>query len=273
VRPLAVVRGAGDLATGVGRRLQVCGFSVVHLEIPAPTVIRRRVAFASAVYQERITVEGVEAALARDVEAARAHLIDGMVAVLVDPAADSIASLRPLLVVDAILAKRNLGTHRRMAPRVVALGPGFVAGLDVHAVVETCRGHDLGRVITEGAARPDTGIPGDVGGLRDERLLRAPRGGTFRPVREIGDIVRAGDVVAEVEGAPVPARTGGVLRGLLYPGLTAREGQKVGDVDPRGEPSLCFTISDKANAVAGGVLEAALRAGLVRSLAMTSVPE
>jgi xanthine dehydrogenase accessory factor len=239
---------------------------VVHLETDAPTAIRRKVAFASAVYQGSVAVEGVEALLARDVAGARAILGQEKVAVLVDPDAASLAALRPVLVVDAILAKQNLGTRRDMAPRVVALGPGFVAGSDVHAVVETCRGHDLGRVITSGAARPDTGVPGAIEGFDVERLLRAPQAGTFRPAREIGDSVGAGDVVADVNGAPVRAAIGGVLRGLLHPGLPVREGQKVGDIDPRGERPLCFTISDKANAVAGGVLEAALREDAVRSL-------
>ena len=266
MKPTAVVRGAGDLATGVGRRLHLCGFSVVHLETSAPTVIRRSVAFASAVFQERITVEGVEAVLARDVASARVLLGQGRVAVLVDPDGASIGALRPLLVVDGILAKRNLGTHRDMAPRVVGLGPGFVAGVDVHAVVETCRGHDLGRVLTSGGAASDTGVPGTIEGFGPERLLRAPRAGSFGPAKEIGDPVRAGEVVAEVDGAQVRAAIGGVVRGILYPGLAVREGQKVGDVDPRGLRSLCFTISDKANAVAGGVLEAALREDTVRSL-------
>ena len=266
MKPVAVVRGGGDLATAVGRRLHLCGFSVVHLEAPAPTVIRRCVAFATAVFQERITVEGVEAVLARDVEAARALLRQGKVAVLVDPDGVSIGDFRPVLLVDAILAKRNLGTRRDMAPRVVALGPGFVAGADVHAVVETCRGHDLGRVITSGAAAPDTGIPGPIEGFGIERLLRAPRAGTFRAVKAIGDSVQAGEAVAEVAGAPIRAAIGGVVRGLLHPGLPVREGQKVGDIDPRGLRSLCFTISDKANAVAGGVLEAALSEEAVRSL-------
>ncbi len=269
MRPIAVVRGAGDLATAVGRRLHLCGFSVVHLETAAPTVIRRAVAFASAVFEGAITVEGVDAELARDVAGARALLDQRKVSVLVDPAATSIAALRPRLVVDAILAKRNLGTHRDMAPRVVALGPGFVAGSDVHAVVETCRGHDLGRVIVQGAAKPDTGIPGTIGGFGLERLLRAPRAGVFRTLREIGDAVRAGEAVAQVEGEPVRAEIAGVVRGLLRPGLTVHADQKIGDVDPRGDRALCFTISDKANAVAGGVLEAALRDEAIRSLVVT----
>jgi len=266
MKPIAVIRGAGDLATAVGRRLHVCGFSVVHLEIARPTVIRRTVAFASAVFQDRITVEGVEAVLARNVAVARSLLEQKEVAVLIDPEGASIESFRPVLVVDAILAKRNLGTRLDMAPRVVALGPGFEAGVDVHAVVETCRGHDLGRVYVSGSARPDTGVPGTIEGVGADRVLRAPVDGTFRPAMEIGAMVQAQDLVAEVNGAPIRSTIGGVLRGILYAGLPANRGQKVADVDPRGDGSLCFTTSDKANAVAGGVLEAAFHERAVRSL-------
>lgn len=266
MRPVAVVRGAGDLATAIGRRLHLCGFSVVHLEIARPTVIRRSVAFASAVFEGRISVESVTAVLARDASEASAILREGQIAVLVDPEAKSIGVLSPALLVDAILAKRNLGTTRDQAPCVVAVGPGFTAGVDAHAVVETCRGHNLGRVYFEGAALPDTGIPGEIAGAGSERLLRAPCAGVFLPRRAIGEFLRAGDPVGEVASEPVRASIDGVLRGILYPGLDVQEGQKVGDVDPRGERELCFTISDKANAVAGGVLEAALRSEAIRPL-------
>ncbi len=272
MKPLAVIRGAGDLATAAGRRLHLCGFHVVHLEIARPAAIRRSVAFASAVFEARITVEGVTAILARDEAEARAILLEGHVAVLVDPVARSIATLHPVLVVDAILAKRNLGTARAMAPCVVALGPGFTAGVDAHAVVETCRGHDLGRVYVSGSAIPDTGVPGEIRGVDVQRVMRAPRDGTFRPLKEIGDGVRTGEAVADVEGTEIHASIDGVLRGILYGGLAVHRGQKVGDVDPRGERSLCFTISDKANAVAGGVLEAALRAEAVRALVVPGWP-
>jgi len=266
MKPIAVVRGAGDLATAAGRRLYLCGFSVAHLEIAQPTVIRRTVAFASAVFRGRVTVEGVEAVLAPDVAAARWLLEQGRVAVLIDPEAASIESLRPVLVVDAILAKRNLGTRLDMAPRVVALGPGFEAGVDVHAVVETCRGDDLGRVYTSGGARPDTGVPGTIGGVGAERVLRAPAEGTFRPAKDIGEMVQPQELVAEVDGVPLRSTIGGVLRGILHCGLPVLRGQKVADVDPRGDASLCLTTSDKANAVAGGVLEAAFRESAGRSL-------
>ncbi len=265
MKQLAVVRGAGDLGTAVGRRLHLCGFSVIHLEIARPAVIRRSVAFAAAVFEGRATVEDVTAVLARDTSEARAILSHG-VAVLIDPEAESLRALRPVVVVDAILAKRNTGTTRAMAPCVVGLGPGFTAGVDVHAVVETCRGHDLGRVITSGTALPDTGIPGTIGGAGAERVLRAPCAGVFRPSKAIGDRVRAGDLLAEVGEAPIRSSIDGILRGVLYPGLSVSKGQKVGDVDPRGDRESCFTISDKANAVAGGVVEAVLRAQDVRAL-------
>jgi xanthine dehydrogenase accessory factor len=261
VKPMAVIRGAGDLGTAVGRKLLQNGFRVVHLEIAEPLVVRRAVAFASAIFDGGVVVvEGVTARLAAGVDEARAIAESGDVAVLVDPGAASLPALQPVVLVDAILAKRNTGTLREMAPLVVGLGPGFVAGLDVHAVVETCRGADLGRVITEGAARPDTGIPGEIEGVTVERVLRASRAGTFRAAKRIGDAVRAGDPVAESGGEAVRASIAGVLRGILHSGLTVRSGQKVGDVDPRGDRSLCFRISDKANAVAAGVLHAAFRA-------------
>ncbi|MGE5179161.1 MAG: selenium-dependent molybdenum cofactor biosynthesis protein YqeB [Bacteroidota bacterium] len=261
MKPMAVIRGAGDLGTAVGRKLLQNGFRVVHLEIAEPLVVRRTVAFASAIFDGgTATVEGVAARLAADADDARAITEAGDVAVLIDPGAASLPALEPVVLVDAILAKRNTGTRRAMAPFVVGLGPGFTAGVDVHAVVETCRGADLGRVITEGAARPDTGIPGEVGGVTAARVLRASRAGTFRALRYIGDPVRAGDPVAESGGEVVRPTIAGVLRGILHSGLTVRSGQKVGDVDPRGDRALCFRISDKANAVAAGVLHAVFRA-------------
>ena len=261
MKPMAVIRGAGDLGTAVGRKLLLNGFRVVHLEIAEPLVVRRAVAFASAIFEGgTATVEGVAARLAADADGARAIADTGDVAVLIDPGAGSLPALEPVVLVDAILAKRNTGTRRIMAPFVVGLGPGFTAGVDVHAVVETCRGADLGRVILSGSALPDTGIPGEIGGMTVERVLRAPRAGTFRATRSIGDTVCAGDAVAESGGEAVRTSIAGVLRGILHSGLTVRSGQKVGDVDPRGDRSLCFRTSDKANAVAAGVLHAVLRA-------------
>ena len=256
-RPLALVKGAGDLATGVALRLRSAGFSVVMTETAAPTAVRRTVAFSEAVYDGYATVEGVRASLAADAGEARRVVGRGEVAVVVDPAAAIRGDLNPALLVDAVVAKRNLGTSIADAPAVVALGPGFVAGRDAHAVIETCRGHSLGRVIKEGSALPNTGVPGDIGGHTAARVMRAPCDGVVNEVLPICAEVRTGDVVATVGGVPVRAAVDGVLRGLLRPGTRVTEGTKMGDVDPRASLAHCHLVSDKALAVAGGVLEAA----------------
>lgn len=255
---LVVIRGAGDLATGIAHRLWRSGFPVVTLEVARPTVVRRTVALAEAVYTSEVTVEGMRGCLVADVAGARAALKDHTVPVLIDPEAESINELRPEVLVDAIIAKRNLGTRRGMAPVVIGVGPGFTAGEDVDAVVETLRGHYLGRVLLQGAALPDTGVPGEVMGYAEERVLRVPPGaaGTWEPLITIGDLVAAGQTVAYAGGREVQSRIAGVVRGLLRAGLEVWPGMKVGDVDPRADKNLCFTISDKARAVGGGVLEA-----------------
>ncbi len=255
--PLALIRGAGDLASGVAVRLWRAGFAVVMTEIAEPTPVRRTVAFAEAVYAGRTDVEGIEGVKTADAADAVRATRRGAVAVVVDPDATLKHDLEPCLLVDAIMAKRNLGTRIGDAPAVIALGPGFVAGRDVHAVIETRRGHTLGRVIREGEALPNTGVPGEVGGRAEERLLRAPCAGVFAATARIGDILAPDQAVGRVGDAPVRARIPGVLRGLLRPGLDVREGTKLGDVDPRGRPEHCSLVSDKALAVAGGVLEAA----------------
>lgn len=254
---MALVKGAGDLATGVGLRLLRAGFAVVHTEVAHPTMVRRTVSFAEAVYEGTFKVEGVAAVLVSDAAEVRQAWGGGAVPVLVDPQAAVREALAPDVVVDAIVAKRNLGTARGDAPTVIALGPGFSAGDDCHAVVETMRGHTLGRVIWRGEALPNTGVPGEVGGRSAERVLRAPARGSLSPRAVIGERVKAGQVVAEVAGVPVAAEIDGVLRGLARPGLDVSPGMKIGDVDPRAEPAHCFTVSDKALAIAGGVLEAA----------------
>ena len=255
---LILIKGAGDLATGVGWRLHQCGFPVVMTETARPTTVRCTVAFSPAVYQGSAVVEGVAARLAKDAEEARAIALGGEVAVAVDPEGALVRALRPDVLVDAILAKRNLGTRITDAPVVIALGPGFCAGEDCHAVVETKRGHDLGRVLYQGRAIPNTGIPGIVAGVGAERVIRACRDGIWEPVAHIRQLVKQGDLLATVEGEPVCAAISGVVRGLLPAGTPVTRGMKSGDIDPRGVVDYCDTISDKARAVAGGVLEAAL---------------
>lgn len=255
---LVVIKGGGDLATGVAHRLHRAGMQVVVTELAQPTVIRRAVAVASAVYEGQVEVEGMVARLVASDDEIRAALALGQVPVVIDPQGEVITRLRPTVVVDAIMAKRNTGTRITDAPIVIGLGPGFTAGVDVHAVIETNRGHNLGRVILSGSAEPNTGIPGPTMGYTIERVLRAPCEGLFKGERRIGDPVEAGEVVASVAGQPVVANISGVLRGLLADGVLVRAGMKVGDVDPRGVREHCFTISDKARAIGGGVLEAIL---------------
>jgi xanthine dehydrogenase accessory factor len=255
---LVVIKGGGDLATGVAHRLHRAGMPVVVTELAQPTVIRRAVALASAVYEGQVEVEGLVARLVESDREIRAALAEGQVPVVIDPLAKVIPRLRPPVVVDAIMVKRNTGTSITDAPIVIGLGPGFTAGVDVHAVIETNHGHNLGQVILAGRAEPHTGVPGPTAGFTVERVLRAPCEGTFTGERRIGDAVEAGEVVASVAGEPVVARISGVLRGLLADGLFVKVGMKMGDVDPRGVREHCFTISDKARAIGGGVLEAIL---------------
>ena len=252
------VRGAGDIATGIAFRLHKSGFSVVMTDLPQPTSIRRTICFSEAIIKGETKVEDITARLAKRAEEAREILQRGEIAVIADPTGVIAKQLEPVAVVDAILAKKNLGTKISDAPIVIAAGPGFTAGEDCHAVVETMRGHTLGRVYYSGTALPDTGVPGNIGGFTLERLLRAPRAGEFRGVKQIGDVVEAGEVCAYVDEAPMISRIKGVLRGLLPDGISVYEGMKSGDVDPRCEISHCFTVSDKALAVGGGALEAVL---------------
>ncbi len=255
---LVVIRGGGDLGSGVAHRLYAAGYDVAILEIEQPLVIRRAVAFATAVFDGSVTVEGVGAMCVTDVAQARATLAGRVIPVLVDRQGMTLAALQPAALVDARLAKRKLDTRMSDAPLVIALGPGFVAGRDAHAVIETQRGHDLGRVIWQGEAAPDSGVPGAVGGEAITRLLRAPSAGAFRSVRQIGDQVAAGETVGYVSDSAVICAINGVLRGIIHDGVNVPAGLKIGDVDPRGMVEHCFTISDKARAIGGGVLEALL---------------
>lgn len=253
---LVYVRGAGDIATGVAARLVRAGVSVVMSDIARPTCIRRTISFCEAIRLGEFEVEGIKARRAETAAEALAVTGRGEVAVVVDPGALMLDELMPTAVVDAILAKKNLGTTRDMAPAVIAVGPGFTAPVDCDAVVETKRGHFLGRVITCGSPAPNTGVPGMIGGYGKERVIHSAAAGTFASTHSIGDIVRAGDVIGYAGDTPLKTTIDGCLRGLLANGIEVTPGFKCADVDPRGDASYINYISDKATAVGGGVLEA-----------------
>ena len=264
--PWIAVRGAGDLATGTIVRLVNCGFRVLAMECDQPSAIRRQVALSEAVYDGTATVEGVTCRRIANVSQAEDVWRSGEVPLLVDTRAVCIADLVPAVVVDAILAKRNLGTHRNMAPITIGLGPGFTAGQDVDAVIETMRGHNLGRVFYTGTALRNTGVPGLIGGYGAERVIHAPTDGTLRCAQDkngvsikIGSTVQRGQIIAYVGDTPVAATLDGVLRGLIRTGYPVLRGLKIADIDPRIEQKEnCNTISDKARSIAGGVVEAML---------------
>ena len=255
---LALIRGAGDIASGAAVRLWRCGVDVVMTDLERPTAIRRTVAFSDAIIHGETTVEGLRAVRAENAAQAKTLLRNGVIPVLADPACTCREELAPDALVDAILAKRNLGTKITDAPIVVGVGPGFTAGEDCHAVVETMRGHTLGRVIRNGEPIPNTNIPGLIGGFAGERVLRAPDTGIFHQLREIGDLVVSGETMGEVNGQPMHCTISGVLRGILPDGTAVVRGMKSGDVDPRGDILACYTASDKAIAIGGGVLQAIL---------------
>ncbi|MFP7756316.1 selenium-dependent molybdenum cofactor biosynthesis protein YqeB [Thermodesulfobacteriota bacterium B35] len=254
-----ILRGAGDLATGVALRLYRAGLRrMLLLEMPQPLAVRRLVSFCEAVPLGKLEVEGITACRIHSPAHWQQAVAGDKIPVLVDPGGDSINELRPDVVIDAIMAKRNLGTRITDAPLVIGLGPGFTAGRNVHCVIETMRGHTLGRVIHEGAALADTGVPGTIGGYSSERLLRSPAAGIFTTDHDIGDSVAAGDTVGRVGDRKVRARISGTLRGLLRTESPVTAGTKLGDIDPRNKPGNCTLVSDKALAIGGGVLEAIL---------------
>ena len=261
-----LIKGAGDLATGIACRLKNSGYDILMTEIAEPTTVRRTVAFSRVVYERECEIEGIQGVLVEAAEQINRIQLAGKVAVMIDEKAEIIEKYQPDILVDAILAKKNMGTKIEDAPLVIGVGPGFTAGNDVHVVIETKRGHYLGRVIREGSAIPNTGMPGDVGGFTTERLLRASAAGLFRPIAAIGDIVQNGQKVAEVIVAetadkesvhiPIYAQMTGIVRGMLQDGIMVIENMKVGDIDARCEKEHCYSISDKARAIGGGVLEA-----------------
>lgn len=259
---LILIKGAGDIATGIAVRLKNAGMQVVMTEIAIPTTVRRSVAFSRAVYEGSAVVENITAKLVLDFAQIPAVLQQDEIPVLIDPRCEVLKSIHFDAVVDSILAKRNLSTDPTQAPVVIGVGPGFSVPQDCHCVIETQRGHDLGRCIYQGCAAKNTGIPGEIGGYTVERLLRAPCDGIFHPILAIGDIVKAGQTVAMVDDQPVTAQIDGIVRGLLQDNVPVKAGMKSGDIDPRGCYEHCFTVSDKARAVGGGVLEAILHLGL-----------
>ena len=253
-----LIRGGGELASAVACRMAESHFNVIMTEVPRPQAVRRNVSFCEAVYEGMKTVEGKTARRVASAGEARAAWKAGELALIVDPDTTIRSELKPDVEIDAIIAKKNMGTRMSDAELVIGLGIGFKAGKDVHIVIETNRGHNLGRVMLEGIAEPDTGDPGNIGGYTTERVMRAPRGGVFKTVKKIGDMVKAGDIVAYVEGEPVKAAIPGIVRGLLRDGTPVTKGFKSGDVDPRGNKEYCYTISDKGRTISGGVLEAIL---------------
>ncbi len=259
---LVAVKGAGDLATGVIHRLKRAGFAVMATELPHPTVLRRTVAFAEAIALGQMTIEGITAQRANSIEDIRVILENNFVPILIDPDGFAFKKIQPDVIVEATLLKYNSGIKVNDAPIVIALGPGYEAGVDAHAVIETNRGHNLGRVYFEGFAEPNTGVPGTIGGYAGERLLRAPCAGRLFGIHQIGDQIHEGDIVAIVKSGevtvPITAAIPGILRGLVRDELVVNTGMKVGDIDPRAIREHCFTISDKSRAIGGGVLVAIL---------------
>lgn len=254
-----IVRGGGDIASGTIQKLHRAGFMVLVLEIDKPTTIRRKASFSEAVYDGVTEVEGIKGVLVSSEEEILKVWEEGNVPLVVDPKGEFINIIQPVALVDAILAKKNLGTIKEMAPITVALGPGFKAGLDAHIVIETMRGHDLGRLIFEGYAKKNTGSPGVIGGYDIERVIYSPYEGRIKNLKEIGDLVEAGEILALIDGQQVKTLIPGVLRGIIKEGFEVKVGLKIADVDPRMEQvKNCTTISDKARTIGGGVLEGIL---------------
>jgi xanthine dehydrogenase accessory factor len=253
-----LIRGGGEMASGIAHRLHQCHMRVLITEIATPTAVRRTVAFAEAIYRGCHAVEGVKSCRVSTVDEAKKLWDVGIIPIFVDPGATVRREVRPAVIVDAIMAKKVGNTAMSDAPLVVGVGPGFVVGENAHAVVESNRGYNLGRVIWHGAAEPNTGVPAPVAGYTESRVLRAPRNGLFKAIRDIGDIVQEGEIVAEVDNMPLAAGVSGVIRGMLHDAVHVEAGSKVGDIDPRREREYCYTISDKARAIGGGVVEAIL---------------
>ncbi|WP_352418377.1 selenium-dependent molybdenum cofactor biosynthesis protein YqeB [Proteiniborus sp.] len=255
---IVVIRGGGDIASGVAYRLHRSGFKVLILEIEKPTVIRRTVSFAQAVFDGDTVVEGAKAVKVNSKEEIYKCWENKDIPIIIDEQLNILKEIKADVLIDGILAKKNLGTNKNLAPITIALGPGFEAGVDADVVIETKRGHYLGSLIFEGFAEPDSGIPGIINGYGKERVIKSPADGVIHHISKIGDLVKKDQTIALIEGVPVKASIDGVLRGLIMEGLEVYKGLKIADVDPRGVKEYCNTISEKARAVGGGVLEAIL---------------
>ncbi|MDO5713312.1 MAG: selenium-dependent molybdenum cofactor biosynthesis protein YqeB [Tissierellia bacterium] len=254
-KPIIIIRGGGDVATGIIQKLHRSGNAILILDVEKPTAIRRGVALCDAVYFGEKEVEDIKAVRIDSLKEIEKVWDQGNIPLYVDPKGDSIYEIKPMAVVDAILAKKNIGTNKNMAPITIGVGPGFIAGEDVDLVVETNRGHDLGRLIFSGPPQENTGIPGDIMGYTSERVIHAPNSGELKHIRKIGDLVKKGEKIAQIEDVAVKSKLDGVLRGLIGDGTIVHKGMKIADVDPRGEVSACYYISDKARNIGGGVLE------------------
>jgi len=255
---IVVIRSGGEIGTAVAHKLYRCGFKVLILEVPEPAFIRSEVAYGKAIYEGEAIVEGVFAVKINTIDEIYSLWEKEIIPVLIDPSCAVVRSINPSAVVDATLAKRNIGTNKKMAPITIALGPGYEAGVDVDVVIETNRGHNLGRLIFKGFSEKNTGIPGSIMGYTEERVLRAPVKGRIKKLLAIGDTVNKGQVICCVEEQEVRAQIDGVLRGIIREGFFVQNGMKIGDIDPRTLKEYCFTISDKGRAIAGAVLEAIL---------------
>jgi xanthine dehydrogenase accessory factor len=263
-RDLAIIRGGGDIASGTIYRMYKSGYKIIILEIEKPTSIRRTVSFSQSIYDGKVEIEGVKAKLCEDIQEINEAHEKYEIPVVVDPEGKLIKELKPKIVIDAILAKKNLGTKIDMADLVVGLGPGFTAGEDVDVVVETNRGHNLGRLIYKGKAEANTGKPGSTMGFTTERVIYSPADGKVEVLKDIKSSVNKGDIIAKVNGSNVEARISGVVRGMIQPGSIVNKGMKMGDIDPRNKTESCTIISDKARAIGGGVLEAVLHNDIIK---------
>lgn len=263
-RGIVIVRGGGDIASGTIHRLHQAGFAVIILESFTPTAIRRTVSFSQAVFDGEMTIEGVTSKLCKHFDEIEKNLNKNIIPVFCNPEGELIKKIKPLAVIDAILAKKNLGTKLEMADIVIGLGPGFVAGVDVHAVIETKRGHSLGRVIYKGSAAENTGEPGNIAGYTIERVMYAPDSGKIKVIHDIGNIVEKDQVVAYVNNKEVKAKIPGMIRGMIQNGMEVFDGMKIADIDPRGVEADYMSVSDKARAIGGGVLEALLHLDYIK---------